>query len=215
MGNANAQRPDDLPPSQGGKYAGFGSTPEPSTGSHPSYATSSHSVPTLDDLQRNPLGALSKGWGLFSSAVASAGKEINQSVLQPGMTRAQQIAQEGANNEEWKKYLDSVSTSAKSAAGWAGQRANEGWDQLNTVAKDRGGVDLNERLKGLGINGGARNSPGYNQVNDAEEGREDFFDSWDAQPSSAASAAATSKPAAKAPAKAKSDWDDDADWKDF
>ena len=27
MGNENSSRPDNLPPSQGGKYSGFGSTP--------------------------------------------------------------------------------------------------------------------------------------------------------------------------------------------
>lgn len=254
MGNANSSRPDDLPPSQGGRYAGFGSTPEPeypttsSYSSHPSYSTSSHSVPTLDELQRNPLGALSKGWGLFSSAVATAGKEINQSVLQPGMTRAQELAAQaagrdergihtgqggagGGGDDEWKRYLDTFASGAKQAAGWAGQRANEGWDQVNHLAKERG-VDLDEQFKKLGLAGsgaGAGERGGYGQLERAEDGvitphggadaDDDFFESWD-QPASSKSTSSAGK-SATGPRQAqkstvKDDWNkDDDEWKDF
>jgi hypothetical protein len=54
----------------GGKYAGFGSTPDPPPQSnHPSFALSSHNAPSLDDIRNDPLKAASKGWGLFSAAV--------------------------------------------------------------------------------------------------------------------------------------------------
>lgn len=51
-------------------------------------------MPSLNDLQANPLGALSKGWGLFSSAVKTSAVEINRSVVQPGVARAQDLAQQ-------------------------------------------------------------------------------------------------------------------------
>lgn len=228
MSNNNALRPDDLPPSQGGRYAGFDSTPEPSYGSssssHPSHAMSSHSAPTLQELQNNPLGALSKGWGLFSSAVTTASREIQESVVKPGMSRAQELAQGQGGNEEWRKYLAGLGMNAKEASNWLSQRGGEGLEQLNKVAKSRG-VDLDEQLAKLGIsNQGGRT--GYGQVGsqlDRAEGGDltphgggaggrddDFFDSWDDQ--AATKPAATS--AKPAPGKKKDDWNDD-EWKDF
>jgi ADP-ribosylation factor GTPase-activating protein 1 len=56
MGNMNASRPDNLPPSQGGRYQGFGST---GAGS-PSIGMTSASAPSLNEFQENPVAALSK-----------------------------------------------------------------------------------------------------------------------------------------------------------
>ncbi|WVQ95954.1 hypothetical protein IAU59_003053 [Kwoniella sp. CBS 9459] len=236
MGNANASRPEHLPPSQGGRYQGFGSTPEPSYGSdttsnssHPSFGLSSRSAPTFDELQRNPLGALSKGWGLFSSAVASAGREINESVVKPGMERASAYTQ-GENGEEWKRYLATAGAQAREASNWASQRAGEGWDVVNDVAKTRGGVDLNEQMGKLGLGKGTPGQRGYGQLERAEDGvitphggggavgdDDDFFESWDSQPNTATSSssgragAGAGKPIAE---KRKDGWEDD-EWKDF
>ncbi|KAJ4498871.1 hypothetical protein C8R41DRAFT_893828 [Lentinula lateritia] len=88
LDHLNANRPLDLHPSQGGRYTGFGRTPAPSAGSsNASYGLSSRAAPSLQDLQQNPLGALSKGWSLFSSAVVGASKTINETVIQPSMER--------------------------------------------------------------------------------------------------------------------------------
>lgn len=206
MGNANATRPDHLPPSQGGKYSGFGSTLEPDVASsHPSYSLSSHAAPTLDEFQRNPLGALTKGWGLFSSAIVSAGREINNAVVQPGLDRAQALAA-GENSEEWKRYVNQASAQAKDAGGWLGQRAHEGWEGLNDVAKTKGGVDLNESFGKLGLGKSSiPGSRGYGQagaLDRAEDGllsphgagnddEEDFFESWGATPTASTTSATT------------------------
>jgi ADP-ribosylation factor GTPase-activating protein 1 len=231
MGNANSQRSGDLPPSQGGKYAGFGSTPEPSYGSsesssHPSFNLSSHSAPTLQELQSNPLGALSKGWGLFSSAVSSASREITETVVKPGMSRAQEIAQGQGGNDEWRNYLAGIGSNAKEASAWLGQRAGEGLEGLSGAAKDRG-LDLDEHLQKMGL--GPTQRPGYEgygQVGrdgEGSGGREDnFFDSWDDQPAAkpaatpvSASAPAASASQGKTPAAKKGDgWNDD-EWNDF
>jgi len=70
MGEANASRPDGLAPSQGGKYAGFGSDPTPARSSTP------NALPGIDDLQKDPVAALTKGFGWLSSTV---GKQANAS----------------------------------------------------------------------------------------------------------------------------------------
>ena len=216
MGGANASRPDHLPPSQGGRYGGFGSEPQVSSGtsSHPSYALSSQSAPTLDEFQKNPLGAFTKGWGIFSSAVASAGKEINESVVRPGIGRASELG----GGDEFQKYL----SGARQAAGWAGQRAGEGWESLNEVARNKGGVDLNEQFGKLGLAGvGGRG--GYGNLEKAEAGvitplragEDDFFEAWDEPTSSGNTPVAPAKGAVAGKGKKDDGWGQDDEWKDF
>ncbi|KAJ3302769.1 hypothetical protein HDV03_004586 [Kappamyces sp. JEL0829] len=78
-GMENLSRPEHLPPNQGGKYAGFGSSYEP---------------PEPDSTFDDPLASFSKGWSVFSSfavqgaklAVSGAetlGKTVTESVIKP------------------------------------------------------------------------------------------------------------------------------------
>ena len=76
MGEANASRPDYLPPSQGGKYGGFGSAA-------PEMGRPQSSLPSAQDFQSDPVAALSKGFGWFSSAVGKQAKLVNDSYIQP------------------------------------------------------------------------------------------------------------------------------------
>ena len=76
LGAANAGRPDDLPPSQGGKYAGFGSSgPEP--------VKPDTKLPGFDDLQKDPVAALTKGFGWFTTTVGKTAKTVNEGYIQP------------------------------------------------------------------------------------------------------------------------------------
>ena len=76
LGADNASRPDHVPPSQGGKYGGFGNTPGPA-------AQSSDSAPSFDDVQKDPIAAFSKGFGWFTSTVSKTAKNVNDGYLQP------------------------------------------------------------------------------------------------------------------------------------
>ncbi|KAK5137909.1 hypothetical protein LTR08_006678 [Meristemomyces frigidus] len=86
MGNANASRPEDLAPAQGGKYAGFGSSP--TTASNGGGA-SSGSVPSADDFQKDPVAALTKGFGWLSSTVSKQVGNVNKAYIQPGVKSLQ------------------------------------------------------------------------------------------------------------------------------
>ncbi|CAK7233049.1 ADP-ribosylation factor GTPase-activating protein gcs1 [Sporothrix curviconia] len=86
LGAENAARPEHLPPSQGGKYTGFGSSPAPSQSS----AGITDSLPGFDDLQRDPVAALTKGFGWFTSTVSKTAKTVNSDYIQP---TAKQIAE--------------------------------------------------------------------------------------------------------------------------
>jgi ADP-ribosylation factor GTPase-activating protein 1 len=77
LGAANASRSADLPPSQGGKYAGFGSAPFQPEG------TSETKLPGFDDLQKDPVAALTKGFGWFTSTVGKTAKSVNEGYIQP------------------------------------------------------------------------------------------------------------------------------------
>jgi ADP-ribosylation factor GTPase-activating protein 1 len=80
LGAENASRPDDLPPSQGGKYAGFGSQlPEP--------AREQSVLPGFEDLQKDPVAALTKGLGWFTTTVGKTAKTVNDSYIQPTAQR--------------------------------------------------------------------------------------------------------------------------------
>jgi ADP-ribosylation factor GTPase-activating protein 1 len=70
MGAENATRPDDLPPNQGGKFTGFGSEPWP-----PPRSDAAGRMPGADEFQKDPLAALTKGFGWFGGMVQ---KNVNE-----------------------------------------------------------------------------------------------------------------------------------------
>lgn len=86
LGADNASRSDSLPPSQGGKYAGFGNTPGPAQGGN---GGGNAALPSIDELQHNPVAALTKGFGWFTSTVTKTANTVNKDYIQP---TAKQIA---------------------------------------------------------------------------------------------------------------------------
>ncbi|KAI5777694.1 hypothetical protein EDC01DRAFT_677731 [Geopyxis carbonaria] len=76
LGQDNASRPEHLPPAQGGKYTGFGSTPTPTSDGI-----------NLENLSRDPVAAITKGWGFFASRALEVAKTANETVVQPTAQR--------------------------------------------------------------------------------------------------------------------------------
>ncbi|KII95002.1 hypothetical protein PLICRDRAFT_33832 [Plicaturopsis crispa FD-325 SS-3] len=211
LGQANASRPADLPPSQGGKYQGFGSTPSPQLDSqHPSYGLSSRAAPTLNEIQENPIAALGKGWSLFSAAIAGASKVVSENVIQPGMERVR--------DPELQANVRGYMSEAQKRAQFVGQSANQ-W------SKTQFGVDVAEHVGGAvgavrGRVGGGPESSGYgalSQHHDGEGsalydgGEDDFFGEY-ADGGRHESGQSTAHTTSSAPAQKKDDWDE---WKDF
>ncbi|KAJ3348340.1 Zn finger-containing GTPase- Activating Protein for ARF [Allomyces javanicus] len=101
MGNANAARPDHLPPSQGGRYTGFGSS---------SFTPSSPAAPRTGspafnpaELINDPVSALTKGWSLFSSAAATVTETVGTVVH-----RGSQLVQDPSFQDQVSRNLNSV-----------------------------------------------------------------------------------------------------------
>lgn len=218
LGAANASRPENLPPSQGGRYVGFGSTPAPSppTNSHPSFGLSSASAPTLTEFQENPVAALGKGWSIFSAAVMGASKTVNDTIIQPGM--------EKVTDPNLVQSVKGYAAEASKQAATLGKNAND-W------SKNRWGIDVANQVGGMfdtvktaaGV--GQRPPAGYGYVDQhddetsalyADAGDDDFFNqhtsshaSASASTTATASAPASSAaPAASAPKKKNDDWED-------
>ena len=80
MGSENASRPDGVAPSAGGKYGGFGGG-VPVSSSRP--AQGGGVVPGLSYFQSDPVAALSKGFGWFTSAVGKSAKTVNEAYIAP------------------------------------------------------------------------------------------------------------------------------------
>ena len=79
LGADNASRRDDLPPNQGGKYSGFGSGPAPTQGPQGDI--------NFDDMQKDAVAALTKGFGWFTSTVSKTAKTVNDGYIQPTAAR--------------------------------------------------------------------------------------------------------------------------------
>ncbi|KAI0832637.1 ArfGap-domain-containing protein [Trametes gibbosa] len=215
LGQANATRSADLPPSQGGRYQGFGNTPTPPPGSqHPSFALSSAAAPSLSDLQENPVAALSKGWSLLSAAVAGASRVVTENVIQPGV--------EKVRDPTFQAGVRGYVVEASKRAGDVGRTANS-WGKVTfgvDVAESVGGVvgTVKDRV------GGGPERRGYGAVGmDHEEESsalyhddDDFFDQYNGGSQQhggfSSTNTQTSKTVHRAPAKKADDWDE---WKDF
>jgi ADP-ribosylation factor GTPase-activating protein 1 len=211
LGKANESRPDHLPPSQGGRYTGFGNTPTPQI--HP---LSSQAAPTLSELQENPLGAITKGWSLFSAAVVGASKAVSENVIQPGV--------EKITDPNFQANVKGYVSEAQKKAMLAGEVANS-W------SKQQFGVDVADSVGGVvgtvkdKIAGPSR--AGYGALpmehdeetsalyHDADE--DNFFGEYNQgfqQSGTSTQTSLAQKNKASGGAAKKNDWDDD-DWKDF
>ncbi|KAI9513273.1 ArfGap-domain-containing protein [Russula earlei] len=216
LGSLNASRPEDLPPSLGGRYQGFGNTPDPPT-EHPSYGLSSRAAPTLSDLQENPMAALSKGWSLFSSAMVGASRAVSENVIQPGMERVKD---------------PTFHASVRGYVGEAGRRAGQVGSSVNQWGKSQLGVDVAEQLGGVVDSvrdqiGGGPHRRGYDTVFSGgsreeetsalyrdHEDDEDLFSEYHGNhhPDATSDRVGSSKALAEPP-KSSDGWDDE--WKDF
>lgn len=128
LGKLNDSRPDDLPPSQGGRYQGFGSTSTP-----PPYGLSS-ATPSLNELQQNPVAAISKGWSLFAAAVVGASKVVSENVIQPSV--------EKVTDPNFQASVKGYMSEAQKRALMVGNTANE-W------SKNSLGVDVADTVGGV------------------------------------------------------------------
>ncbi|KAF2015526.1 ADP-ribosylation factor GTPase-activating protein 1 [Aaosphaeria arxii CBS 175.79] len=106
MGAENSNRPEGVAPNQGGKYGGFGSEPD-----HWKKDDTPGAAPALDDFQRDPVGALTKGFGWLGASVSKAGKTGYDGWVKPGMAKLAEA---------------DIASQARNTAGFLGQGIQSG-----------------------------------------------------------------------------------------
>ncbi|KAH7100586.1 ArfGap-domain-containing protein [Auriculariales sp. MPI-PUGE-AT-0066] len=192
LGQQNAMRSAELPPSQGGRYVGFGSTPSsPPPSQHPAFGLSSAAAPTLGEFQDNPVAALGKGWSIFSAAVMGASKAVNDSIIQPGLQRA-------ADPTVMSSVKGYAAEASKQAAS-LGKNAND-WGKT-TWGVDVAGqaTDIFDGVKRATV--GQQPPQGYSSIHDHDEETsalyhdetdDDFFARHDGTTQTATTAGSTS-----------------------
>jgi len=138
LGSANSTRPDNLPPSQGGKFSGFGSTPI-----NPNNVN--------DNTPEDVAATISRGfWGL-AATVSRAAKAANEQIIQP---TAQKISDTEITNVAVKhaatlgqKVSETAQYSVESARRYIDNAGKPGYRPVNTGASGgwQGGPDLDRQ----------------------------------------------------------------------
>jgi len=109
-------RREDIPPSQGGKYTGFGSKP----------------LRTEEELQNEGLAhfqkSLSTGWNFLTSTVNS----LNQNIIKP----ASNAVRDPRFSQNIENYAENIKRSLAEKAYVAKDQLNNAKDQINTVVQN-------------------------------------------------------------------------------
>ncbi|KAE8661089.1 ADP-ribosylation factor GTPase-activating protein AGD7 [Hibiscus syriacus] len=176
----NESRPEGLPPSQGGKYVGFGSSPTPTQSNDP---------------QGDVLSVVSQGIGMLSLVAASAAQSA-ASVVQAGTKELTTKVKEGGYDTKVNETVSVVTAKtteigqrtwgimrgvmtlasqkveeyAKDGMNWS----NDNWQQ-NEMEKNGSDHDFNQGNKGWDSTWGGQSSSGGNYSSHSSSS----WDDWD------------------------------------
>ncbi|XP_076462234.1 ADP-ribosylation factor GTPase-activating protein 1-like isoform X2 [Babylonia areolata] len=177
----NAARPDNLPPSQGGKYVGFGSAPPPEK---------------KDDFFENTMSSLTTGWSTFAvgatkfasaasekaAKIASTatqktkelGQTVNESVLKPTKDKVKDGSLMNDVGSSMSGFASKLS--AASAKGWTGLQSLWGEPKTTLATADTSPGEKTSLLGMGGYGSGAAGDSSGNRLLSEEE--DSWGDSW-------------------------------------
>jgi len=131
LGSLNAQRPEHLPPSQGGKYIGFGS----------SASTSNGGGGGGDGWEETPsVAVLSKGWGFLSSTLSQATRTLNEAVVKPAQ---ETVSDPQLQSQVWSlasRLQSTVLEATKVGSSYAAEGLKAASQQAKAHGYDLGGL---------------------------------------------------------------------------
>lgn len=121
----NSSRPNDLPPSQGGKYSGFGYTmdPPPRSSSQELFDNAVSSLSTLGQ----------SGWSLFSKSALKIANKTTESAVKIGSIASQKVAEIGVSvTDKVKegKLLEEVGSQVTDLASKMSDLGRRGWQEV-------------------------------------------------------------------------------------
>ncbi|CAD5115293.1 DgyrCDS4284 [Dimorphilus gyrociliatus] len=123
----NSARPDDLPPSQGGKYSGFGNTPAPIPKSQSEYF-------------QNTMGAFSNGWSSFASSAskfALSASEKATKFAHNATEKTKTFSQGVSEKVKEGTLLSDMSSSVNNLANKVSTVSVKGWKDISTIFTDQ------------------------------------------------------------------------------
>ncbi|KNZ50616.1 uncharacterized protein VP01_432g16 [Puccinia sorghi] len=134
LGSLNAQRPEDLPPSQGGKYVGFGSSASTSNvgGGGGGGGDGWEEVPSV--------AVLSKGWGFLSSTLSQATRTLNEAVVKPAQ---ETVSDPELQSQVWSlasRFQSTVLEATKVGSSYAAEGLKVASQQAKAHGYDLGGL---------------------------------------------------------------------------
>ncbi|XP_063240079.1 ADP-ribosylation factor GTPase-activating protein 1 isoform X2 [Bacillus rossius redtenbacheri] len=109
--NENLTRPDGVPPSQGGKYSGFGYTMDPPPRS------------SSQEFFDSAVSSLASGWSVFSTSATKMASRATEGAIKIGGIASQKV-KEG-------KLLDDVSSQVSSIANKVSDLGRKGWKDIS------------------------------------------------------------------------------------
>ncbi|MQL87313.1 hypothetical protein Taro_019835 [Colocasia esculenta] len=170
----NESRPEGIPPSQGGKYVGFGSSP----------ALSSQQNNPQGDVIRDTVSVVSQGLGRLSFVAASAAQSA-ASVVQAGTKELTSKVRDGGYDQKVNETVNVVSTKTteigqktwgimKGVIALASQKVEE-YTKEGTVSWQRSESERNGHYQEFGQESKGWSSPGDN----SSPRHRDSVHSWD------------------------------------
>lgn len=175
----NASRPDNLPPSQGGKYVGFGSgggRPPPARG-----------PPAGGDVLNDSVAVLSQGFSRFT-AVATSAAQNAASVLQASTTDIQAKVREGGYDQKVNETVSVVAAKGTEVGqkAWGFMRGVMAMasQQVEAYTKDGISSSSNQHGSNYGSLDSRGGSVGYQELNgnhawDAPAKSNDGWEDWE------------------------------------
>lgn len=211
---SNSSRPENLPPSQGGKYGGFGNTAftPPAKG---------------DDMLSDALSSLSAGWAVFSQSASQLASSASEKASELGQALNESVLQPAVQKVADRQFWDSVGESVREISNKAITATSEGLRSVLNEKKSEGGSRRSAAARSAS---GSTGDAFFDEYSDAPPARSvstpaasnghgsssagraasngDWDAEWDTEPSAKgsggrhnSSSSATTRPAAKAPAR--------------
>ncbi|KND01649.1 uncharacterized protein SPPG_03446 [Spizellomyces punctatus DAOM BR117] len=201
-GQENSNRSADLPPSQGGRYAGFGNT---------NYTPANN--PGSANLLEDPLAALSKGWSFLAPTVTSVVGVLGNTVVEGaklavsgaemvGQKVAENVIQPTATAVRDPNFKDNITRSVSTLGNRVAEAGQKGFNFATNLVNQAGGYTPAQQ-GGFGPEGTTYGTDGYDTgaLRNSWDGQggDDLWSDWD-KPSSEWSPGNNPTPVSSTPA---------------
>jgi len=147
----NSSRPEHLPPSQGGKYAGFGSSPNPPPRSA-----------STNDFMEYGMGGLTSSLSAFSMGASKLGgraAEIGWKFSEVASSKVHEVS--GTVKEG--QLVNELTSQATNIAGLVGEASKKGWSDLSSLWSGGGRRSDYQPCEDSSLMSQDRSSSGYQQ----------------------------------------------------